>query len=716
MADVYYDTVTMTQVEETVVIDVWPGDLLGGRPVSRGAEDRGVSDDGDRSPSPPDGGGSPRARGGRAATPTFGGRLRYPPHHDGGSAPSRSRRPTTPTFGGRLDYISPLDDEELAYDRRERSATQAPRERRRRASPFDDEELAYDRRERSVTQAPKGRRRRAPPLADEETNGHRTRSVTPAPRSRGRHASSSDEGELAYDRGTRSRAPEPRGPRRCEATNEERARDRRQRPTSPAPSSRPRSASPPDEDEPARERRRRATTPTFGGRLGAAARPQNDRYHWTRQAQPPTEAGRISRRRCRAGRPSSEATTLDDRRTHGRSPLNTSEEDLRDEVAQLKDQVRLLVKAGSRAGASGGPGTRGDCGGVRRPTSGEFEPGRAGIPEFKGEQTDYRGFMKLFNRIVQGRGLSDDEKLTALFSRCTGKVRKIIEPCLDATDGRGYTMALSSLQQEYGSNLRHHTADIMRISEGSIIGSDDLHELTKLHRELADFIASADADDTLSNYECPVVMARFMTRFDKSLLDPWTRTYHRWLTDNGMSEEKGRVKALKCLCSFLDDQVVMAAHHPKNQPGGGGGEAPNKDRSRSRSPRNRRRPFKKPDFRQREIGYTGTEAAGPYQRRPAGQVTESAGPCPACGGDHSSLPGCRTFRGMTPSARKNVTRTGNRCYVCLNPGHDGRECTAAGCNVDNCGGRHSRWLHDIRQPPQGNGTTSSGTTATKRTA
>ena len=40
----------------------------------------------------------------------------------------------------------------------------------------------------------------------------------------------------------------------------------------------------------------------------------------------------------------------------------------------------------------------------------------------------------------------------------------------------------------------------------------------------------------------------------------------------------------------------------------------------------------------------------------------------------------------------------NRCFLCLRPGHRASECKSKPCDIDGCGKRHNRMLHQTRKP------------------
>ena len=184
-------------------------------------------------------------------------------------------------------------------------------------------------------------------------------------------------------------------------------------------------------------------------------------------------------------------------------------------------------------------------------------------------------------------------------------------------------------------------------------------------------------------------MKQLEGRLEKDIQDQWASRYQRYLEENGMSEKHGRVRVLKGFEAFLKDLVGVATHHHANQPG----THNDGDRKGGRNQPNGARTHRRSDHRHQRARDAGANTTGPQQRAP-GTGGASTGACPACGGDHVLLPQCAKFRAMTSEQRRQVVKAGNRCFICLRAGHDGRDCTATNCPVDDCGRRHSKWLHE----------------------
>lgn len=73
--------------------------------------------------------------------------------------------------------------------------------------------------------------------------------------------------------------------------------------------------------------------------------------------------------------------------------------------------------------------------------------------------------------------------------------------------------------------------------------------------------------------------------------------------------------------------------------------------------------------------------------------------CNLCAESHPLL-SCPTYRSLNPVQRKGVVTAQRRCFVCLKGNHISKECKAKLYDINNCGGMHSRWLHDVQTGPQ----------------
>ena len=341
------------------------------------------------------------------------------------------------------------------------------------------------------------------------------------------------------------------------------------------------------------------------------------------------------------------------------------------------------------------------------------------LPRFEGGRREFRFFLKQFERMVQGKDMTDAEKLSLIFNRCSSSIKAIIEPCLSMDDGTGYAVAIRTLKRKYGTTIQDLTKKMRELmGRTGTLRHNDKKRLEDLLHDLTTFIATAESFNALENYDTPLALDLFIARFDSILAENWRTIYPKWLADNGMDKESGRQRGLKCLCEFLEERVARAED---GSPPRRTNRSLTENRSRSRS-RNRSR---SPLYRNRASGrasdrleprqerwgasHGGRNVPWPNRRWAAERdykepvrITPRATPssCPVCTADHS-LPMCQIFRGMGVAMRRGNVQASGRCFVCLKPGHDSRNCTAAGCNVNDCGGRHSRWLHEVRPIGQG---------------
>ncbi|XP_045122633.1 uncharacterized protein LOC123511084 [Portunus trituberculatus] len=63
-----------------------------------------------------------------------------------------------------------------------------------------------------------------------------------------------------------------------------------------------------------------------------------------------------------------------------------------------------------------------------------------------------------------------------------------------------------------------------------------------------------------------------------------------------------------------------------------------------------------------------------------------------CGDNHGLL-ACSTFRLLPVEHRRRVVKAQGRCFICLKNSHLAKNCKARSCDINDCNGKHSRWLH-----------------------
>ncbi|KAK8391188.1 hypothetical protein O3P69_017091 [Scylla paramamosain] len=89
-----------------------------------------------------------------------------------------------------------------------------------------------------------------------------------------------------------------------------------------------------------------------------------------------------------------------------------------------------------------------------------------------------------------------------------------------------------------------------------------------------------------------------------------------------------------------------------------------------------------------------TTQTRPYMR-PAGPGGSRyyANKCRLCGSNHP-LHMCALSRSLSIEHRRSIVRTQGRCFNCLGDNHLVKDCKARPCDIDNCKGWYSRWLHE----------------------
>ncbi|XP_042869426.1 uncharacterized protein LOC122251496 [Penaeus japonicus] len=269
------------------------------------------------------------------------------------------------------------------------------------------------------------------------------------------------------------------------------------------------------------------------------------------------------------------------------------------------------------------------------------------LPMLESEGTEqYWSFMSQYKERT--KGLSARTKLNLLYNHCDPRLRIKISHCLKMSNKNGLKTSTNALKMKF---------------------------------ELYDFVESITSF-TGSFDRLPEIDIRFyITQLTKSLDD--TRI-DRWNNIKPKASKKGR--DILQLREFLRKEVENLGRSAKRV-GGASSSVTYKVNSKE-IPKECQRPSESTDKvtkRDRRAEFGFTTQTTPSTSRP---IT-----CDFCYGEHS-LAFCDLFKSASIHQRRKILIGQRKCFNCLKSGHSARQCRARPCDINGCGGYHSRLLHD----------------------
>ena len=320
------------------------------------------------------------------------------------------------------------------------------------------------------------------------------------------------------------------------------------------------------------------------------------------------------------------------------------------------------------------------------------------IPEpelmsFDGDPLRYYPFIHSFDNAVANKTDDDSARLNMLMQYCTGPVKGLLECCLVKDPGEGYRLARQLLEERFGNKdeIAHawlsKVLDRPKVSNAGLLGFvDDLRGCSETLKTLGYF---NELDNSRS-------LGQIIEK-----LPPHLQT--RWLKRNCQIKDSGRRPVLSDIIDFIkevvrqNDDPVFGKIISQRDFSSNKGRAPAKGRGSGRSFNFQAKPPVPP------LGPPLTPPQGPPVVAPQGPPAAPSKPktpyqpCPHCNGAHY-LTQCQTFKALRVKDRIAFVHTKGLCVNCFKPGHFGRDCPRQFiCNIDNCGQKHSKFLHKDKQ-------------------
>ena len=320
---------------------------------------------------------------------------------------------------------------------------------------------------------------------------------------------------------------------------------------------------------------------------------------------------------------------------------------------------------------------------------------------FDGDPLRYYPFIRSFDNAIANKTDENSARLNMLIQYCMGPVKGLLECCLVKDPGEGYKLAWRLLEERFGNKDEFANAwlskvlDRPNVSNVGLLGFvDDLRWCSETLKTLG-YLSELDNSRSL----CQII----------EKLPPHLQT--RWLRRNCQIKDSDRRPALSDIIDFIkevvrqnDDPVLGEIISQWDFSSNKGQGAPAKGRGSGRSFNFQAKPPVPP------LGPPPTPPQGPPAVAPQGPPAAPSKPktpyqpCLHCIGAHY-LTQSQTFKALHVKDRIAFVHTKGLCVNCLKPGHFGRNCPRQFiCNIDNCGQKHSKFIHLIHSqvdPPTG---------------
>ena len=283
------------------------------------------------------------------------------------------------------------------------------------------------------------------------------------------------------------------------------------------------------------------------------------------------------------------------------------------------------------------------------------------LPTFDGQVSDYPLFISTFDDLVHKAPIDDAAKLARLLQFTKGKANHAIKSCVHAADG--YVRARSILKQRFGDDYTITEEIATRLRSGSAVSTPD--DIRQLADELSTAVATLKQLGTLSEMESQHFILDILRRLPT----------HNQLRYKKLATEEKRTHqcypSISDFAAFVSQEADDATDPVFGQIGA-----------------------KEDDCKPQPTRHAAVAETASRTAAISAQVKQPE--CPLCSASHK-LRFCSAFRRMSPSDRLNYVNENDLCHLCMSRGHRAGVCKSSYvCDVDGCGMKHSKFLHDAQ--------------------
>ena len=277
------------------------------------------------------------------------------------------------------------------------------------------------------------------------------------------------------------------------------------------------------------------------------------------------------------------------------------------------------------------------------------------LKPFSGDICEFRLFVRAFKARVECRTEDENERLHYLDQYTVGTPNKIVRGCMFLDTG-GYTRALATLEERYGSRHRLVHEYTRKMREWPKVQSDDVKGLDRFVLFLKE-VDSAVAD-LGREFDHPQFIRAILGKMPPAIHDRILRRCDTFM------ELGGKTARLSDVIDVLATEVRMKCNPLY-------GDVRMDDVARDRE--------------------SGQGVVRTHRVSAAAAVRPGPRPCPFCRGPHS-VDKCEQLRRRSERERFLFVRDAGLCFGCLRGGHSARFCQRR-LSCDSCGRNHPTLLH-----------------------
>jgi len=251
---------------------------------------------------------------------------------------------------------------------------------------------------------------------------------------------------------------------------------------------------------------------------------------------------------------------------------------------------------------------------------------------------------------------------------------------------RGLKVALKILDKRFGDENTYMNQSREKLIRGPKIRENHHRPLSTMCAQLTSFISFAENLNKLTEIDNQPTIRYIVLRLDDAMQSRWS-VY--WTGKRGERTQhiKDVLKFLERETKRIENELVLKENYnTETQRLYIGTQETQREGTSAGMKRNHKYPIKP---HTREVSLI-TQSEPPTRFIGSRGVTNR---CRLCGENHT-LSLCDVFRVLHVDHRRKIVRAQGKCFVCLKESHMAKDCRARPCGVDNCNGRHSRWLHE----------------------
>ena len=299
---------------------------------------------------------------------------------------------------------------------------------------------------------------------------------------------------------------------------------------------------------------------------------------------------------------------------------------------------------------------------------------------FDGDPAKFHGFMSVFKEMVDCNLKDNRAKLARLFQYTSGKAKDAIRYCALMDGEEGYPKAMEILGERFGNDYMVTERIIRDLRKGNPVKSAS--DLRRLADDLSCSHMTLAKTGHLQELESQMCIVEIVSRLNSYLQNKWKR----FALDQKRDAKK--YPDFKDLVDFVGREASDA-----NDPvyGGFGQNSRQSDSKEAIYGGSVHRP--RQTERHRSDGGVAKYSTAFQATVKDSRTRWKTSTCPLCNGEHKMLY-CAKFKGMDIKERIKFVRDRRLCENCLLDNHATVDCRKPSvCDVEGCGRKHTRYIH-----------------------